>query len=79
VKANRTGYMVMSRDQNSSRSRNIQIHNNHCGRVQIFVNDLKRSIFYSGKNEEHFEIRECVLSFGAESLVFRFANENLKI
>jgi hypothetical protein len=29
--------------------------------------------FYSGRNEEQAEIRECWLSFSAESFVFKFA------
>jgi len=40
------------------------------GRVQIFGNKHNKSKFYSGRNEEHFEIRECLLLFGAESPAF---------
>jgi len=29
--------------------------------------------FYSGRNEEQAVIRECLLSFGAESFVFQVA------
>jgi len=41
------------------------------GRVQIFGNSLKRSKFYSGRNQEQIEVREFLLSFGAESFVFK--------
>jgi hypothetical protein len=34
---------------------------------------------YSGRYYEQTEIRECLLSFGAESFVFQFAIKNLKI
>jgi hypothetical protein len=29
--------------------------------------------FNSRRNQEQIEVRECLLSFGAESLVFQFA------
>ena len=34
---------------------------------------MNRSKFYSGRNEEQIEVRECLLSFGAEYFVFQFA------
>ena len=39
---------------------------------------LKQSKFYSGRNYEQIEVRECLLSFGAESFVFRFVSKNIK-
>jgi hypothetical protein len=33
---------------------------------------------YIGRNEEQIEIRECLLSFGAESFVFQFAMQKIK-
>jgi len=36
-----------------------------------------RSKFYSGRNWEQTEVRECLLSFGAESFVFQFAIQNI--
>ena len=45
--------------------------------VQIFGNNLNKSKFYSGRNEEQTEVRECLLSFGAESFVFQLANQKL--
>ena len=35
--------------------------------------------FYSGRNKEEIEIRECLLLFGAESFIFQFVVKNLKI
>jgi len=41
-------------------------------------NDNNRSKLYSGRNEERIEVRECLLSFGAESVVFQIAIQKLK-
>jgi len=49
------------------------------GTVQILGNNLNKSKFYSGRNEEQIEIKECLLSFGAESSVFQMLYINLKI
>ena len=38
---------------------------------------LKKS--YSGRNREKIEVRECLLVFGAESFIFQFVINNLKI
>ena len=52
VNADKTKYMVMSRDQNAGRSHNIKIDNS-CfemgGTVQIFGKNLNKSKFYSGR------------------------------
>jgi hypothetical protein len=40
------------------------------GRVQIFGNNPNESKFYSRRNQEQIEVRECLLSFGEESFVF---------
>jgi hypothetical protein len=42
------------------------------------VYGLKKSKFYTGRKEEQIEVRECLLSFGAESFVFQFAIQKLK-
>jgi hypothetical protein len=44
----------------------------------MFGNNLKVTKFYPGRNEGQFEVRECLLSFGAESFVFQFAIQKLK-
>ena len=49
------------------------------GRVHIFGNNLNKPKFHSGRNLEQIEVRECLLLFGAESFVFRFAIQNIKI
>jgi len=46
--------------------------------VQISGKDFHRSKFYSGSNYEQIEVRECLLSFGAESFVFQVAIQKLK-
>ena len=48
------------------------------GRVQIFGNNLKESKFYSGRNLEYIEFRECLLSFGVKSFVVQFAVKEYK-
>ena len=46
----------------------------------IFLPLVARSKFYSGRNEEQIEVRECLLLFGAESFVLQVAIlKNLKI
>jgi len=44
----------------------------------MFGKNLNKSKFYSGKNEEQTQVRECVLSLGSESLVFHFATRKIK-
>jgi hypothetical protein len=46
--------------------------------TKIFGNNFNKSKFYSGKNLELIEIRECLLSFGAESFVFQCAIQKFK-
>jgi len=52
VDADKTKYMVMSRDQNAGRSHSVRliIVSLKGGRVQIFGNNLYTSKFYSGRN-----------------------------
>jgi membrane protein insertase Oxa1/YidC/SpoIIIJ len=47
-------------------------------RVQIFGNNVNKSKFYSGRNSEQIEVRECLLLFGAESDVFQFAIQKFR-
>jgi hypothetical protein len=78
VNVDKTKYMVMSRDQNTGRSHIMKIGNSSFergGRVQILENNLNESKLYLGRNQEQSEVRECLLSFGAESLL----SKNLKI
>jgi hypothetical protein len=75
VNAEKTKYTVVSRDQNAGRSHNMKTDSSFFGggRFTIFDNNLNESKFYSGRNYGHIEIRECLLSFGAESFFVHFA------
>ena len=53
VNADKTKYMVMSRDQNAGRIHSMNIDRTDPlkgGRVHIFGNKLNKSKFYSGRN-----------------------------
>jgi hypothetical protein len=52
VNAEKTNYMVMSRDLNAGRNHNLKTDSFLCkgGRVQIFGNSLNKSKFYSERN-----------------------------
>ena len=53
VNADKTKYMVMSRDRNAGRGHSVKIDNSHIdkgGRVQIFGKEVNRLKFYSGRN-----------------------------
>jgi dolichol kinase len=47
-------------------------------RVKIFGKKLK-SKFYSGRNTEQIEVRECLPSFGTEFLSYSFLSKNIKM
>jgi hypothetical protein len=64
VNADRTKYMVMSRDQNAGRNHRIMIDNSSFERVEVFkylgkVFTNQNSI--PGENLEKTEVRECLL------------------
>ena len=44
-----------------------------------FGNNTNKPKFYSGRNSEQIEVREYLLSFGAESLSSSLLSKNLKI
>jgi hypothetical protein len=50
----------------------------YIGEYTVFGKNLSRSKFFSRRNQEQIEVRECLLSFGAESLVFQFAIQKFK-
>jgi len=50
----------------------------HKGHVLGFGNNVNKSKFYSGRNYEQIEVRECLLLFGEESFVFQFAIQKFK-
>ena len=81
VNADKTKYMVMSRDQNARRSHNIKIEKNSFERVEqlkYFATNLTHQNSISGRNKELTEVRECLLSFSAESFVVEFAIQKYK-
>jgi hypothetical protein len=47
-------------------------------RVWVGKNLSDESKFYSGRSLEQTEVRECLLSFSAESFVFQFAIQKFK-
>jgi hypothetical protein len=47
-------------------------------KVQIFGNNLNKSEYYLGRIYEQIEVRECLLSFSAESSVFQFVIQKFK-
>jgi len=80
VDADKTKYMVMSRDQNAGWSHSIKTDNSSFERVEEFkyVGKTHQIKILLRKNLEQIEQRECVLSFSAESFVFQFANQKFK-
>jgi len=48
------------------------------GRVQLFGNKLHEPKFYSGRNYEQIEVRECMLAFAAELYAFQLAIHKYK-
>jgi hypothetical protein len=78
VNAEKTKYMVMSRDQNAGQNGYIQIGNKSCETVGQFKY-LGTTI--TNQNSIHEEIKsrlKCLLSFRAESLVFQFTIQKRK-
>jgi hypothetical protein len=49
------------------------------GTVQIFGSNLNESKFYSGRNKVQTEVREGLLSFGANLLSSNLLSKNIKI
>jgi hypothetical protein len=50
VNADKTKYIVMSRDRNAGRGHSVKTDNSSVERVQEFENDVNRSKFYSGRS-----------------------------
>jgi hypothetical protein len=71
VNADETKYMVMPQDQNAGQSYNIRTDNSSFERVEQFKywGTTIMNQFYSGRDS----VRECLLSFSAESFVIQFA------
>ena len=74
VNADKTKCPFMSRDQNVGRSHNIKMDNSsfetveqfkHLGTLLTHQNSIQEEI------KSRLEVRECLLSIGAESFVFQ--------
>jgi hypothetical protein len=64
-----------------ARSKPHQIDNSSFEKVEefkIFGNNHNKSKFCSGRSSEQIEVRQCLLSFGAESFVFQFAVQKIQ-
>jgi hypothetical protein len=78
--ADKTAYMVTAWTQNAERSQNIQIGHNSFERVEQFIylrTTLTNQNSIQGEIKQ-LEVRECLLSFGAESFVLQFAIRKCK-
>jgi hypothetical protein len=73
--ADKTKYMVMSRDRNAGRCHSVKINNSSIERVKEFK---YMGTMLTDQNSVQEEIRECLLSFGEESVVFQVAFQTLK-
>jgi len=68
VSAEKSKYMVMSRDQNAGRIQSVRIDNNISESVEEFKylgTIFKKSKFYCGRNEEQIDLGKFLLLFGA--------------
>jgi hypothetical protein len=78
VNAEKTKYMVMSRDQNAGQNGNIRTGNKSFENMEQFKYLGRTLANQSTIHEEQIEGGECLLSFVAESLVFHFTNQKCK-
>jgi hypothetical protein len=77
VNADKTKDMVMSRNKNAGGSHNKKIDNRSFERMEQFK---YFTITLMNQNSiQQFEVRECLLSFGAESFDFQFAAQKYKV
>jgi hypothetical protein len=81
VNADKTKYMVMSRDRNAGRGQSVKINNSSIERVEEFKY-LGATLTEQNSIQEEIKSRlklgKCLLSFGAESFVFQVAIQKLK-
>ena len=78
--AAKTKYMAMSRDQNTGRIHNVRTDNSTFERVEEFKY-LGTTLTNQNSVPEEIraiEVRKCLLSFGAESFIFRVAIQKFK-
>ena len=82
VNTDKTKCIIMSRDQNAGRNHNINNETSSFERVEIFKylgTNLKKSKFYSRRNQKQIEFRECLLSFGADFSSSDFLSKNIMV
>jgi hypothetical protein len=70
--------MVMSWDRNTGRGHSVKIDNSSTERVEEFKYLEMKLTDQNSIQEKQIEVRECLLSFGAESFVFQVAIQKLK-
>jgi len=73
VNADKTKYMILSRDQNEGRSQNIRTGNSSFESVEEFKylgTTLTNQNSIQEENKSGLKSRECLLSFGTEYFVF---------
>ena len=80
MNADNSKYMVMSRDQNAGRSHSMKTDNSSVERAEVLklLKTLTNQNSILEEFKSRFEVRECMLSFGAESLIFQFAIQKFK-
>jgi hypothetical protein len=74
--------MVVSRDRNAGRGQSVKTDSGPVERVEEFKYLGTTLIDRHSIQEEitkQIEVRECLLSFSAESFVFQFVSKKLKI
>ena len=81
VNAHKTKYMTVSRDQNAGRIHSMKMDNSSIEWVEEFKY-LGTTLTNKNSIQEEIkcrlEVKECLLLFGTESLVFHFAIRNSK-
>ena len=76
--AHKTKYMTVSRDLNAGRNHSMKMDISSIERVEEFKY-LGTTLNQNSIQKEMTEVRECLLSFGAESFAFQFAIQKFKV
>ena len=80
VSADKTKYMVMSRDQNAGRIHSVRMDNSTFERVEElkYLGTTLTNQNSIPEEIKQIEVRKCLLSFGAEPFVFQVAIQKFK-
>ena len=81
VSADKTKYMVMSRDQNAGRIHSVRIDNSTFERLEEFKylgTPLANQNSIAEEIKSRLRFWKCLQSFGAESFVFQVAIQKFK-